>query len=211
MRGCPQASPSGTSPGGEGDFRWTLASLRPAVTPPFASIWVYTPSGLLVSHGVWVFLGWSQLVCKLCLTLCVWRVLPVQTDTHRHTHIHILTEECVFSGVHIAWSMMWWLASHWKASLFVPIASRHLMWHTQNDTDSVKSTGCAYNSNLHCTCFWITAQFPLNHEQIIMTQIIWMQTWHRPNQHTDFVHTVTQSNMYYFILMFYKCHQQHNT
>lgn len=67
------------------------------------------------------------------------------------------------------------------------------------------------HSNLHCTCFWITAQFPLNHGQIIMTQIIWMQSWHRPYQHTDLVHTVTQSNMYYFILMFYKCHQQHNT
>lgn len=195
MRGCPQASPSGTSPGEEGDFRWTLASLRPAVTPLLLQSEFIHPRACLYPmvceffwdgvspsvNYVWPCVSGGFSLCKL-----------THTDTHRntHTHIHILTKECVFSGVHIAWSMMWWLASHWKASLFVPIASRHLMWHTQNDTDSVKSTGCAYNSNLHCTCFWITAQFPLNHGWIIMTQIIWMQSWHRPNFSTQTLSTL---------------------
>lgn len=42
-------------PLGWGDFRWTLASLSPPVTPP--SSWAYTPPGWLVSHGVGFFWG----------------------------------------------------------------------------------------------------------------------------------------------------------
>lgn len=36
-----------------------------------------------------VFLGWSRSVCKLCLTLCIWRALPMQSLSLSHTHTHI--------------------------------------------------------------------------------------------------------------------------
>ncbi len=71
-----------------------------------------TPSSRFVSHGVCVFLGRSRPVCKLCLTPAYQEGSP-----HENSHTHTHTSKNA-SGVP---SMMWWLASQWKASLIVSV------------------------------------------------------------------------------------------